>query len=198
MGPSTPESVPGPDSRNMGVATPSEKYTYVQTYRQSNYSNNCLLCLFVLCVLFCYLYFPLFLVSYAVFFLYFSIAFFLSFLLYCLLPFAFLMLFLFHFCLFLLLSSTCLSSLLFSNFHLFLTLFYFLNSTFYHSSHSVTPLLLLLLLSCCSFSFLIRASMNAAASQLKNFGDLSTTAVGNIKSFAGNLVNRRNAMNQNS
>lgn len=41
------------------------------------------------------------------------------------------------------------------------------------------------------------ASMNAAASQLKNFGDLSTTAVGNIKSFAGNLVNRRNAMNQN-
>ena len=34
MGPSTPESLPGPDSRNMGIATPSEKYTYVQLYRQ--------------------------------------------------------------------------------------------------------------------------------------------------------------------
>ena len=38
----------------------------------------------------------------------------------------------------------------------------------------------------------MNAYTGAAASQLKNFGDLSTTAVGNIKSFAGNLVNRRN------
>jgi hypothetical protein len=42
------------------------------------------------------------------------------------------------------------------------------------------------------------AYTGAAASQLKNFGELSTTAVGNFKSFAGNLVNRKNqANNQN-
>jgi hypothetical protein len=39
------------------------------------------------------------------------------------------------------------------------------------------------------------AYTGAAASQLKNFGELSTTALGNFKSFSSNLVNRKNNLN---
>jgi hypothetical protein len=74
MGPSTPESLPGPDSRNMGIATPSEKYTYVQLYRQIRYSYSVIYGVYF----YYFLLFPFF------FCMYYSIICFASFLLHCL------------------------------------------------------------------------------------------------------------------